>query len=192
MANEESETFPFLIFDGNPEMRGSLILDLCTGSGAIAIALAKNLKNLKIWATDISVEALEIAKNNATANKVSITFLLHDILNDDISSLPNKLDVIVSNPPYVPISEYKKLHKNVIDFEPSLALVVPDENPLIFFEAIAEIAKKNLRKGGSLYLETYEKFHLELFEMFTEKGFKEVELWNDINDKPRFASCKKL
>jgi len=172
--------------------RGETILDLATGTGAIAIALAKNIKNATVWATDISKKALEIAKQNALHNNVKITFLHHNILKDATSFLPNHVDIIVSNPPYIPQSERTNLHKNVVDYEPGTALFVPDNNPLIFYNAIAHIAKKILRKGGSLYFETHEKFHSELSAMLTKTGFKEIELWNDMNGKPRFISCKKL
>jgi release factor glutamine methyltransferase len=168
------------------------ILDIATGSGAIAIALAKNIKNATVWATDISEGALETAKKNATHNEVDVTFLQHDILNDDIALLPDHLDIIVSNPPYIPLRERNNLHKNVTDYEPDMALFVPDEIPLIVYNGIACMAKNNLREGGILYFETYEKYHLELSGMLAEKGFKEVELWNDMNGKPRFVCCKKL
>ena len=168
------------------------ILDLATGSGAIAIALAKNIENTEVWATDISKEALDTAKKNAEDCNVNITFLHHDILRDGITLLPDNLDIIVSNPPYIPDGERTQLHKNVIDYEPDNALFVPDENPLIFYHAIAKIAKKLLRKGGVLYFETFEKFHSELSAMLAKLGFKEIELWNDLNGKPRFVTCKKL
>ena len=174
--------------------RGSLykILDLATGTGAIAIALAKNIKNATVWATDISKEALETAQQNALHNNVEINFLHHNILKDDVSILPNHFDIIVSNPPYIPQSERANLHKNVVDYEPGTALFVPDSNPLIFYDAIAHIAKKILREGGFLYFETHERFHSELSAMLAKTGFKEIELWNDMNGKPRFISCKKL
>jgi release factor glutamine methyltransferase len=102
------------------------------------------------------------------------------------------VDIIISNPPYIPLCEKVDLHKNIVDFEPNSALFVPDEKPLLFYGAIAKVAKKILRKGGILYFETHEKFHLELSEMLSKLDFKEIKLWNDINGKPRFASCKKL
>ena len=181
-------------FGGVPEGRGGLhikILDICTGSGAIAIALAKNVPNAHVWATDISVRALETAQRNADRNNVKITFLHHDILKDDRTMLPCNLDIVVSNPPYIPQNERNSLHKN-IGYEPENALFVPDGNPLVFYAAIAGIAKKNLRAGGVLFFETHDKFHHELSAILTEKGFKKIELWNDINGKPRFVSCKKL
>jgi len=168
------------------------ILDIGTGTGAMAIALAKNIKNATVYATDVSEKALITAQKNADENNVQITFFHHNILKDDLALLPDNVDIIVSNPPYIPQSEIKYLHKNVVDYEPKTALFVPDENPLIFYDAIAQVAKKILREGGSLYLETYERFHAELSAMLAERDFKEIELWNDINGKPRFVSCKKL
>jgi release factor glutamine methyltransferase len=168
------------------------ILDIGTGSGAIAIALAKNIENAEVWATDISKEVLETAQKNAANCDVKITCIHHDILKYDTSLLPDNLDIIVSNPPYIPCSERDNLHKNVVDYEPSSALFVPDENPLVFYDAIAKVAKKNLRKGGVLYFETHEQFHSELSIMLAELNFQDIKLWNDLNDKPRFVSCKKL
>ena len=168
------------------------ILDLCTGSGAIAIALAKNIKNAEVWATDNSKNALQTAKKNAVINQVKINFLLHDILKDDISIFPDNVDIIISNPPYIPQSEQKFLHKNVVNYEPPSALFVPDENPLVFYHAIAQIAKIILCVGGLLFVETHEKFHSELAAMFAEFGFHDIKCGNDINGKPRFVSCKKL
>ena len=171
---------------------GLKILDIGTGSGAIATALAKKIENAEVWATDISEDALKIAKENAETHDVKITFLHHDILNDGISVLPDNLDIIVSNPPYIPLHEQSGLHKNVVNYEPNTALFVPDENPLLFYNVIAETAKKILRRGGVLYFETHEKFHSELSAMLIEFDFKEITLWNDLNGKPRFSSCKKL
>jgi release factor glutamine methyltransferase len=168
------------------------VLDLCTGCGSIAIALAKNMKNVEIWATDVSAETLETAKRNATDCNAEINFLHHNILSDEISFLPDNVDIIVSNPPYIPIRERNDLHKNVVNYEPNSALFVPDENPLIYYDTIAKMAKKIIHKGGVLYFETHEKFHLELSAMLCGLDFKEITLWNDLNGKPRFASCKKL
>jgi len=168
------------------------ILDLGTGSGAIAIALVKNLNNATAWATDISKKALETARQNAVNNNVEINFLHHDLLKDDFKNLPDKLDIIVSNPPYIPQSERVLLHTNIVDYEPNEALFVPDTNPFIYYDAIAAIAQKNLRKGGSLYLEIHEEFHTALTALLLEQDFKDIILWNDINGKPRFVGCKKL
>jgi release factor glutamine methyltransferase len=178
--------------ESRKQKREVKFLDLCTGSGAIAIAFGKNLTNAKIWATDISEKALETAKKNASACNVNITFLHHNILHDKISYLPKNVDIIVSNPPYIPQNERINLHKNVVDYEPETALFVPDENPLLFYNVIAHIAKKILRKGGVLYFETYENFHYELSTLLTELDFQDIECRSDMNGKPRFVCCKKL
>jgi len=171
---------------------GLKILDIGTGSGAIAIALSKNIPNSKVWATDISKKAIKVAQRNATCCGAPVSFICNDILNDSTEFLPKYLDIIVANPPYIPQSDRSFLHSNVVDYEPSVALFVPDETPLLYYEAIAVVAQKNLRKGGNLYFETYEKFQREIGAMLAEKSFKEIKYWNDLNGKPRFISCKKL
>ena len=196
---------PLLLKGGVPEGRGGLIeaplvaeeqaikiLDIGTGSGAIAIALARKFENAVVWATDISEKALETAAKNAATCEVEISFLHHNILNDSESFLPENVDIIVSNPPYIPENEKGKLHKNVVEFEPEGALFVPDENPLIYYDAIAKVAKKILLEGGVLYFETYEKYHVELSAMLAELDFKEIKLLSDLSGKPRFVCCKKL
>ncbi|MDR0206513.1 MAG: peptide chain release factor N(5)-glutamine methyltransferase [Bacteroidales bacterium] len=169
----------------------SHILDIGTGSGAIAIALARKLENVVVWATDISEKALEIAASNAKKYQVEISFLHHDILHNSVSLLPENVDIIVSNPPYIPESEKSRLHINVLEFEPEVALFVPNEKPLIFYDAIAKAAKKILRGGGILYFETYEKYHVELYKMLAGLDFKEIKLLSDLSSKPRFICCKK-
>jgi len=188
----ETEELVALVLNEQGKVSKKKVLDIGTGSGAIAIALAKNMKNAEVWVTDISENALETAQHNAILNHVKINFLLHDILSDSISSLPVDVNIMVSNPPYIPISEQTALHKNVINYEPHSALFVPDTNPLIFYNAIAETAKKILRKGGTLYFETHEKFHSEISEMLNKLNFKNIMHGNDINGNPRFISCKKL
>jgi release factor glutamine methyltransferase len=153
--------------------------------------LAKNIENTEVWATDISEKALKNAKKNAVRNNVKIFFLHHDILQCT-NSLPDNFELIVSNPPYIPLSERIHLPKNVVNYEPENALFVPDENPLIFYVAIAEMAKKILRKGGELYFETHENFAFDVCEMLSQKEFKEIEVWNDMNGKSRFVNAKKL
>jgi len=193
MIINKQKGIPITLFSKSTlSSRKQKLLDIGTGSGAIAIALKKNIKNAEVWATDVSEKALETAKINAKNCEVNITFIQHDILKDDGVLLPDNLDIIVSNPPYIPLSERSNLHTNVVNCEPHEALFVPDENPLIFYKAIAQTAKKLLKKGGVLYFETYEKFHSELSVMLTEFDFKEITLGDDMNCKPRFISCKKL
>ncbi|MGS0524019.1 peptide chain release factor N(5)-glutamine methyltransferase [Zobellia nedashkovskayae] len=133
-----------------PERKSGLrILDIGTGSGCIAITLAKLLPDAKIFALDVSKKALEIAKRNAERNAVKVEFVHADILNFD--GFASNFDVIVSNPPYVREMEKREMHKNVLEHEPELALFVSDENPLVFYKAITELAKQNLSEKGLLF-----------------------------------------
>ena len=129
-----------------PQLR---ILDIGTGSGAIAIALKKHLPQASLTAIDISEGALAVAQQNAKRHGVAITFLQQDILG--VEDLGTSYDIIVSNPPYVRELEKKEMHANVLDYEPSLALFVPDDNPLLFYEKIVELAAQNLSQGWALY-----------------------------------------
>ena len=165
--------------------RGARILDIGTGSGAIAIALAKLVKEAEVVAIDISPEALKIAKHNAERLGAKVEFLEADALGD-LSHL-GEFDIIVSNPPYIPQSDIVDMRKNVVDFEPHTALFVPDDDILKFYVATADNAQKMLREGGSLWFEIYEKAGNELCEMLREKGFAQTELIEDANLKPRMV-----
>ena len=165
--------------DGNKEIS---ILDIGTGSGCIAISLAKNMKRAKVYGLDISKKALEVAKENAAKNQVEVEFLNADILN--MEYFKEKVDVIVSNPPYVRLLEKEKMKPNVIENEPGSALFVPDNDPLVFYRKINELAKKNLKSGGRLYLEINQYLGKET-KALLENGFIEVELRKDMfgNDR---------
>ena len=165
--------------DGNKEIS---ILDIGTGSGCIAISLAKNMKRAKVYGLDISKKALEVAKDNAVKNQVEVEFLNADILN--MEYFKEKVDVIVSNPPYVRLLEKEKMKPNVIENEPGSALFVPDNDPLVFYRKINELAKKNLKSGGRLYLEINQYLGKET-KALLENGFIEVELRKDMfgNDR---------
>ena len=165
--------------------RGVRILDIGTGSGAIAIALARLVKESEVVAVDISHEALKIAKCNAERLGVDVEFVEADALGD-LSAL-GAFDVIVSNPPYIPQSDIVDMRKNVVDFEPHTALFVPDDDILKFYRATAENATKMLREGGSLWFEIYEKAGEEVCSMLREKGFKQTALIEDANLKPRMV-----
>ena len=167
------------------------ILDLCTGSGCIAIALARQIANSEVVALDISPEALRYACENAEKLAPQVAIIEGDALAGAENFVTGTFDVIVSNPPYIPASDISAMHTNVRDFEPHRALFVADERPLIFYEAIADSALKLLRAGGKLYFEIYEKLGDELCEMLREKGFADVTLRHDLNDKPRMICCKK-
>lgn len=164
---------------------GARILDIGTGSGAIAISLAKLITSAEVVAVDISPEALAIARRNATRLGAQVEFVEADALSD-LSHL-GEFDIIVSNPPYIPQSDIVDMRKNVVDFEPHLALFVPDNDILKFYIATAENARKMLREDGSLWFEIYEKAGAEMLEMLRSKGFQSNELIEDANLKPRMV-----
>jgi release factor glutamine methyltransferase len=165
------------------------ILDIGTGSGCIAISLAKHLPQAKVYALDISKEALKIAKQNADLNEVAVTFLEADILkpkvnwNLEFKSL--EFDIIVSNPPYIREQEKELMKPNVLENEPHLALFVNDENPLIFYQTITQFAIKNLRKNGMLLFEINEYLGNDMIQLLNQNNFKNIELKQDIFKKDR-------
>lgn len=165
------------------------ILDLCTGSGCIALALAKVFPDAEITAVDISEKALEVARQNAWNQEVTINFIQSDILSDDLAELP-MFDAIVSNPPYVREQEKATMQPNVLDYEPSMALFVPDNDPLLFYRRIAEIAHKHLVTNGLLIVEINENLGEETAKLFRAKGF-ETSLHNDFKEKNRFVVGRK-
>ena len=170
------------------QIPNSKILDIGTGSGCIAISLAKNLPDAKVWALDVSQKALEVAKKNTELNGVKIKFLHVDILKTH--EFPVKFDVIVSNPPYVRELEKEGIKNNVLLNEPHLALFVNDESPLLFYDKIADIAKNYLTDNGRLYFEINQYLGDEIVSLLTNKGFQKIELRKDIfgNDRMIFSS----
>lgn len=165
------------------------VLDVGTGSGAIALALKRHLPQAEVWATDFSENALECARENAENLKLDVKFLHHDILNDTIDSLPQDLDILISNPPYIPISEKKNLHRNVKDYEPDSALFVPDSTPLIFYKKIAQVGIELLKPTGILFFETYHLFQNQMVEMLQSLGYKQVVITKDLQGKSRFVEA---
>lgn len=165
------------------------ILDIGAGSGCIAISLANNLPYATVSALDISEKALQIAKENAQHNKVDIHFIQADILK--IATLPQRYDIIVSNPPYVREEEKMQMHENVLEHEPKEALFVSDETPLLFYDKIADLAKKHLSEKGCLYFEINQYLGKETLQLMKAKGFTSVELRKDFLGKNRFIkACK--
>ena len=160
-------------------------LDIGTGSGCIAIALAKNT-TAQIVAIDISEMALKVAKENATINEVKIAFIQQNILQ---SHSLRKVDVIVSNPPYVLESEKQKMQANVLQYEPHLALFTADKEPLLFYKEIGNLAAKSLNCGGKLYFEINEQYGAGILEMLSKIGFVDIALKKDINDKDRMIKA---
>tara|TARA_R110000751_G_scaffold137079_3_gene240408 strand:- start:10383 stop:11228 length:846 start_codon:yes stop_codon:yes gene_type:complete len=184
----ETEELVEWILSGFPPSGARGILDIGTGSGCIAISLAKNLPNAKISALDISEEALKIAEANAKLNKVEVDFFQTDILAAE--TLPMKYDVIVSNPPYVRELEKKQMQQNVLKYEPHSALYVKDEDPLLFYRAISRLAKNHLNPAGKLFFEINEYLAYEMTELLKAAGFKNIEIKKDIYGKDRMLKCK--
>lgn len=165
------------------------ILDIGTGSGCIAVALAKFFPDAEVYALDISEKALEVAAKNARNNQVEVQFVRHDIFEDLPGNLPGQWDIIVSNPPYITPAEKEMMSKNVLDYEPHAALFVPQEKPLLFYGRIAGIARNCLKENGKLYFET-SAFHGEAAaEMLKEKGFGDVRLFRDISGRDRMIEA---
>lgn len=184
---ETEELVRWIIDEHTDQNMAFNILDIGTGSGCIAISLAKAFKNAKIFALDISNKALETAKLNARNNKVEIECIQSDILTT--KSLKEKFDIIVSNPPYVRMLEKKLMKSNVIDNEPGIALFVSDDDPLVFYRRITDFAKSNLNKGGSLYFEINQYLGEET-KALLENGFSNIELRKDIFGNDRMVKGK--
>lgn len=165
------------------------ILDIGTGSGAIAIALARNLPFSDVTAIDISAPALDVAKRNAAKLKAGINFINTDLFKYNPG--PESFDIIVSNPPYIDESEKNYMERNVLDFEPHTALFVPNDNPIIFYSRIIEIANESLLPTGSLWVEINPRHCVEIMQILTHEGFRDIEALKDIHGKNRFISARK-
>lgn len=163
------------------------VLDLCTGSGAIALALARNLPFSQVEAIDISPEAIAVATENNNSLKTKVSIRQADVFS---LSLPEGgFDIIVSNPPYVCESEKADMEPNVLSYEPPEALFVPDSNPLLFYRRIAELGTRALAPDGRLYFEINPRFASELTRLLQSMGYSEVETYRDVHGKERFISA---
>lgn len=182
----ETEELVELILKEN-NRSGLHLLDIGTGSGAIAIALAKHMKDANVSAWDISSKALDVATMNSKANSVTVSFKQVNVLSDYPQD--NKFDIIVSNPPYVLDNEKELMEQNVLDYEPHVALFVPDNDPLLFYKRIANIALNLLNPEGKLYFEINQAKGKEVVDMLKEKGFKDVALFQDLSNKDRMVSA---
>ena len=188
---ETEELVELIIESTNYELRNTKlkVLDIGTGSGCIAISLAKYLPTSEVFAIDVSEEALATAKKNAELNKVAIDFISTNILDvvtlSAVAGLDKQFDIIVSNPPYVRNLEKYEIKPNVLEYEPHLALFVDDIDPLLFYRKIAELAIKNLNPNGKLYFEINQYLGKETVELVKSFGFKNVKLIKDIYGNDR-------
>jgi release factor glutamine methyltransferase len=166
--------------------RNVKFLDIGTGSGCIAISLAKNMIHPQAYAMDVSNQALTVAEINAQELNVELHLLRADILEMNDVVVDENFNLIVSNPPYILQNEAVNMKQNVVGFEPHIALFVTNNDPLQFYKAIADFALLNLQKEGSLYFETHEDYHQQVLQMLQEKGFSNVTSKKDLQNKPRF------
>lgn len=166
------------------------ILDMCTGSGCIAITLANHVADSNVMGIDLSEEALAIAQENNDLIGTDVEFIKADVLGDVPQLSGRRFDIIVSNPPYIPLSERADMRCNVTDYEPAMALFVEDDNPLKFYRAIADKAKTCLADNGFLLFEIHENLAEESAGILREEGFIGIEIKRDFLDKPRMICCQ--
>jgi release factor glutamine methyltransferase len=184
---ETEELVSWIIADAKHHSEKIKILDIGTGSGCIAISLAKNIPNAEVWALDISNKAIKTAQENALLNKVKIQFINKNILILD--KLNIEFDIIVSNPPYVRELEKIEIKNNVLDNEPHLALFVKDQNPLLFYDKICDFSKNNLVSQGSLFFEINQYLGKETKGLLEEKGLSNIELRKDVFNNDRMIKA---
>ena len=189
---ETEELVAWIISDVEKYNKNKTIrtLDIGTGSGCIAISLAKNLPNIEVWAIDISPKALQVAKENANTHQVAVHFLEADIFKTD--ELPKTYDMIISNPPYVRRQERSQMHGNVLQFEPDQALYVSDDNPLLFYKKIIVLAAKYLNEKGCLYFEINQYLGKEVVQLLEQNGYKNIELRKDFLGNNRMLRAAKI
>ena len=185
---ETEELVDWVLDSLKTENNNGCILDIGTGSGCIAISIKKHLPGFNVSAIDISVKAIETALENARLNQVDVEFIEGDILQLN-APLKNKYGVIVSNPPYVTPSDKRKMHTNVTDFEPHIALFVSYDDPLIFYRFIAKFAIKHLDQNGLLFFEINESYGQETVNLLDELGFKEISLRKDLSGRDRMLKA---
>jgi len=189
---ETEEIVDWIVRDCKEEIKHLKILDVGTGSGCIAITLKKKLPDLEMWACDVSDAALTVARLNADRFDTAIDFVGLDFLNQEERKQLPLFDLIVSNPPYVPQRDKDPMKRNVIDYEPHLALFVSNEDPLIFYSAIAEFGKDHLYQGGRIYLEIHEEIGEEVKKIFYEHEYKSVDVKKDMQGKDRMVKVQKI
>jgi len=185
IPRQETEELVHLIISENRNYRGNII-DLGSGSGCIAIALAANIPGSSVTGIDISENAVSMAGENALLNGVNVSFLKSDIFTLNNKTV-GKAGIIVSNPPYVRDSEKKSMNRNVLDFEPHRALFVPDSNPMMFYSAILKASETILLPGGRLYFEINEVMGSSMIELLGSAGYRGINVIKDINNKDRIV-----
>lgn len=166
----------------------AVILDLCTGSGCIALALKAHFPSANVMGADISEEALKVAQENSRLLDLPVVFLQWDLLKETPPDLP-VADVIVANPPYVRMEEIEGMHLNVANFEPHIALFVPDDDPLLFYRVIATFARRQLKPGGGVWFEINRAYGDATGELLEDMGFEDIRVYQDLAESDRFVSA---
>jgi release factor glutamine methyltransferase len=185
----ETEELADWIIRDNKDRPGT-VLDIGTGSGCLAVALARHLPSMAVSALDVSAGALEVAAHNASLNQVKVNFFRYDLLNGEMN-LPGKFTLMVSNPPYVRPHEKASMRQNVLAHEPALALFTPEEDPLLYYRRIALLARKALADGGRLYLEINEALPRETAQVLESAGLYGIQVKNDVNGRARMIRALK-
>ncbi len=188
---ETEELVDWLLKDSASRQAGESVLDIGTGSGCIPVYIKKKRKDFRIMALDISDGALEIAKKNSQVHDAAVDFFLCDILDPAQREIVPFADIIISNPPYIPQSQNQYLDKHVKDFEPALALFVPDEDPILFYKIIGEIAINKLNPGGAVFLEIHHDYAKDIIRWYEENGFS-LELRKDFSGNNRMIKAQRF
>jgi release factor glutamine methyltransferase len=189
---ETEELVHWVVTDLRLPIADLKILDVGTGSGCIAVALKKKLADAFIYACDVSEAALEVARKNAATLDTAVEFVACDFLNKEERNHLPVVDIVVSNPPYIPANEQSLMPENVRKHEPHLALFVSDDDPLQFYTAIADFSKQRLNKNGSVYVEIHEELSIAVKALFSRKGFKKIEVKKDLQGKDRMIKASQL
>ena len=190
IPRSETQELVEWVIEDHKQQSSLKVIDIGTGSGAIAIALSYYLKTPRVYAIDCCLEALEVAKKNASSYLLDISFHHVDILKDTLEEVGDFFDIIISNPPYIKENEKRIMHTNVIDYEPHLALFVLNDDPLIFYRIILKWAKKRLSPKGTLYFEINQYLYKEVLALHKEMGYSQVELKKDIHGCPRMTKAR--
>lgn len=187
---ETEELVDWVVHEYN-RSAGLTVIDIGAGSGCIAVALAANLPNANVWAVDVSDAAILVARKNAAMNHANVNFLSGDILKGDLFGFkPGSLDIVISNPPYIALSEQQQMLANVLEYEPHVALFAPEDDPLIFYKHIAAFGAECLKNGGRIFFEINEAFPEEVANVLKQNCYHDVIPRKDINGKWRMISAQ--